>query len=169
MKDRSEFLIRSLREEDYPFILELNAKNVEVLAPMDMEKLRDFAKYAELFLVAESEGRPAAFLIALREGVSAYNSENYRWFSRCCPRFLYVDRIVIDEPFRSRGLGRQLYQTVFSHAKAMGAPSVTAEIDTVPYNAASLAFHKAMGFCEVGTQWVRDNTIQVSLQAAAVR
>lgn len=41
-----------------------------------------------------------------------------------------------------------------------------AEIDTEPYNEVSLKFHEAMGFQEVGTQYVRDGKIKVSLQAA---
>ena len=42
-------------------------------------------------------------------------------------------------------------------------PFVTAEVDTVPYNAESLGFHAAMGFHEVGTQSVRGGSITVSL------
>ena len=160
--------IRKAEERDYPFILRLNEENVAVLAPMDGEKLRAFADMAELLFVAEADGCPAAFLIALREGCSTYQSENYRWFSRHYPRFLYVDRIVIDAPFRSQGIGRALYGRVFAEARRLAAPFVTAEIDTVPYNAASLGFHAAMGFHEVGTQSVRGGSITVSLQEAAV-
>ena len=45
---------------------------------------------------------------------------------------------------------------------------VTAEIDTIPYNETSLKFHERMGFQEVGVQFVRKNSIKVSLQAVAV-
>ena len=55
------------------------------------------------------------------------------------------------------------------HARNTKVPVVTAEIDTEPvYNEASLRFHDAMGFREVGTQYVRDGKIKVSLQAAEV-
>lgn len=161
--------IRTAEEKDFPFILRVNEENVEVLSPMDEAKLRKFAEAAELLLVAEVDGKPAAFLIALREGLAFYDSENYRWFSKHYPSFLYIDRVVIDAPYRSIGIGRKLYQEVFGRARATGVSFVTAEIDTIPYNEASLKFHEAMGFREVGAQMIRNNTIKVSLQEAAVK
>ena len=161
-------IIRKAEEKDYPFILKVNEENVEVLSPMDEAKLKRFAEFAQLLLVAEVDGEHAAFLIALREGVEAYESENYRWFSKNYSQFLYIDRIVIDEPYRGMGLGRKMYREVFDHAGATNVPFVTAEIDTIPYNEASLKFHEAMGFREVGVQMIRNNSIKVSLQEAPV-
>ena len=161
--------IRPVDESDYAFILHVNEENVEVLAPMDREKLLNFKEISSLFCVAAVNGKRAAFLIALTEEASSYDSENYRWFRNRYDRFLYVDRIVIDKPFRKIGLGRALYQNVFHYAKQHNIPVVTAEIDTIPYNKASLQFHKAMGFEEVGTQYVRNGQIQVSLQAAEAK
>lgn len=162
-------LIRRANEKDYPFILRTNAENVEVLSPMDERKLACFDASAELFLVAEIDHTPAAFLIALTEGVDSYNSENYLWFRKNYHKFLYIDRVVIDEPYRGLGIGRMLYREVFSHAASTGVPFVTAEIDTEPYNEASLKFHKAMGFQEVGVQTIRNGAVKVSLQEACVR
>ena len=64
------------------------------------------------------------------------------------------------------GLGRKLYHSVFSYAQSTGVSTVTAEIDTIPYNETSLKFHKSMGFTEVGMQVVRDGSVEVSLQEA---
>lgn len=161
-------LIRKAEEKDYPFILRVNEENVEVLSPMDEAKLKRFAEFAQLLLVAEVNGERAAFLIALREGVETYESENYRWFSKQYAQFLYIDRIVIDEPYRGMGLGRKMYQEIFAHAGATNVPFVTAEIDTIPYNETSLKFHEAMGFREVGVQVIRNNSVKVSLQEAPV-
>ena len=169
MSRQMDIVVRRARTDDAAFILRANADNVEVLAPLDARGLAFFEANAELLQVAEADGAPAAFLVALREGVDAYPSENYRWFSARYPKFLYVDRIVVDEPFRKLGLGRRLYEGVVAHARATGVPTVTAEVDTAPvYNAASLAFHARMGFREVGTQTVRDGTVEVSLQALDV-
>ena len=166
MKEIETISIRPAEARDYPDILRLNAANVSVLAPMDGQIIERFAEWAELFWVAEAKGEFAAFLIALREGVGNYWSENYKWFSARYPKFLYVDRIVLDETCRGLGRGRRLYELVAAHARNTGVPVVTAEIDTEPvYNDASLRFHKAMGFREIGTQYVKDGTIKVSLQA----
>jgi GNAT superfamily N-acetyltransferase len=74
------------------------------------------------------------------------------------------NRIVIGEAYRGKGLGRRLYLGAFDRAMFCGVDMVTAEIDTVPYNETSLAFHKAMGFEEVGQQVIRGGKVQVSLQ-----
>ena len=74
--------IRKVEEKDYPFILRVNEENVEVLSPMDEERIQEFSKWSELFLIAEADGTPAAFLFALREGLADYDSENYLWFSK---------------------------------------------------------------------------------------
>ena len=161
--------IRKAEEKDYPFILRVNEENVEVLSPMDESRVREFSKWSERFLIAEADGTPAAFLLALREGLAAYDSENYLWFSKNYEKFLYIDRIVIDAPYRRTGVGKALYQEVFRYADATGVPFVTAEIDTEPYNEVSLGFHQAMGFREVGVQRVRNNSIRVSLQEANVK
>lgn len=164
--DTNTVLIRRISKKDYPFILRTNAENVEVLSPMSEEKLAFFNDTAELFLVAEIDHNPAAFLIVLRESVDSYDSENYLWFRKHYDKFLYIDRIVIDAPYRGIGIGKALYQAAFRHAASTGVPFVTAEIDTEPYNEASLKFHKAMGFREVGTQSIRNHTVKVSLQEA---
>ena len=164
MKDK-ELVIRSAGMQDADYILELNKVNVEVLSPMDLDKYRYFLDCSDMFQVAEVSGEPAAFLIALREGIADYTSENYIWFSGQYDRFLYVDRIVIDEKFRGYGLGRRLYEGVFAQAAKAGVSVVTAEIDIEPYNEPSLKFHEAMGFEEVGQQVIRGGQIKVSLQA----
>lgn len=161
-----DMLIRDIQERDLDFVLRVNRENVEVLSPMDEEKLRFFMEQGELVKVLEvGAGQPTAFFIVLREGVSEYKSENYIWFSNKYEKFLYIDRIVIDAPYRRMGLGREIYEYVFEHAGETGVPVVTAEIDTIPYNEASLKFHEEMGFKEVGEQFIRGGSIKVSLQA----
>ncbi|MBR3866046.1 MAG: GNAT family N-acetyltransferase [Clostridia bacterium] len=167
--EQRKIVIRPATKLDYPFILRVNEENVEVLSPMDEQKLEYFSGCAEMLYVALVDDVPAAFLIVLREGIDSYGSENYRWFSRNYERFLYIDRIVIDEPFRRMGLGKKLYDEVFAHAKKTDVGFVTAEIDTIPYNETSLGFHRAMGFVEVGVQVIRGGTIKVSLQEAKVK
>lgn len=160
--------IRRTKPDDYDFILGLNQDNIEVLSPMDREKLAFLDAAAELSLVVDVDGSPAAFLIALCNGMSDYDLMCYKWFSDRYPRFLYIDSIVIDKKYRHMGVGKRLYQMVFDHAKKIGAEYVTAGITTKPYNGKSLMFHKANGFVEVGELVIRDGTVRVSQQAAEV-
>ena len=163
-----EIVIRDVQMQDMEYILELNKVNVEVLSPMDKAKFAYFLRSSEMFQIVEVDGAKAAFLIALREGLDDYTSENYIWFSKQYEKFLYVDRIVIDEKYRKLGLGKQLYEGVFARAAESGVATVTAEIDIIPYNAPSLKFHENMGFYEVGQQVIRGGEIKVSLQARDV-
>ena len=159
-----KILIRDAEPRDYDFILNVNEVNVEVLSPMPMERMLWLRDMCDMFVVAEVDGVAAAFLMAMREG-QPYDSENYVWFSRKYPEFLYIDRIVIDEPYRSMGLGRMLYDAVKKRAAQSGLNVVTCEVDTIPYNGPSLKFHEAMGFKEVGEQIIRGGAIKVSLKA----
>jgi predicted GNAT superfamily acetyltransferase len=132
---------------------------------MDRAKADYFRQTAELFKVVEVDGQPAGFMIVMREGAD-YTSENYIWFSQQYEKFLYIDRIVIDEHFRKIGLGRYLYEYVFQYAEDTGVSVVTAEVDILPvYNEPSFGFHKEMGFEEVGQQIIRGGDVKVSLQA----
>ena len=160
--------IRPVCEKDYDFVLKTNLENVAVLSPMDKERMLKLEAMSELFLLAEVDGQPAAFMLAFREGASGYDSENYRWFSSRYDKFLYIDRIAIIEPYRRQGIGKKIYEAIFDHARQINAPVVLLEIDTIPYNEASLNFHKSLGFHEVGTQYVKFNDVTVSLQEAPV-
>lgn len=67
--------IRGVEERDRAFVLRVNEENVEVLSPMDEGRLQKFAASAEQFLVAEADGQPAAFLIAIQEGAGLRQRE----------------------------------------------------------------------------------------------
>ena len=142
--------IADITPADYDFVLRVNEENVEVLAPMDEEMLAFFFEIAELFKVIKVDGERAAFIIAIKDGAQNDNPNygvNYAWFSERYPRFLYLDRIVIDVPFRRIGLGRKIYDYVEEHAREIGVPYVT---------------------CEVDTQIIRGGTVEVSMRAKAI-
>ena len=163
-----EMKIRKAEPSDFSYVLRLNEKDVEVLSPMDEARADYFLETSELFQIAEVDGEPAAFMIVMREGAD-YTSENYIWFSKQYEKFLYVDRIVIDERFRRAGLGRYLYEQLFRYAGETGIDTVTAEVDIAPvYNETSLRFHENMGFEVVGRQIIRGGDVEVLLQAKAI-
>lgn len=81
---------------------------------------------------------------------AAYDSPNFLWFRDRLERFVYVDRIVVDEKARGLGLARQLYVQLFDLAREAGHRVVACEVNSVPPNPGSDAFHAAMGFVEAG-------------------
>lgn len=163
----SPLRIRPARSTDFATILELNEQSVHFLSPLDPPRLARLHEQACLHLVAESQGRVAAFLLAFREGTD-YDSVNYRWFAERYLHFLYVDRIVIGQAFRGQGIGVDLYRKVFEFARREGIDLVACEIDRDPPNLVSEQFHLRFGFAEVGRQRVPYAEKIVSMQLARV-
>lgn len=156
--------IRDATPADFEAILRLNQASVHYLSPLDTERLAHLHAQAVCHRVAEEQEEIAGFLLALREGAD-YDSVNYGWFARQYGSFLYIDRVVVNEQHRGRGIGRALYRDVFQIAAALGIAHVTCEFDIEPPNEVSTRFHAELGFKEVGSQWVADGKKRVSLQA----
>lgn len=141
-------LLRHIDETDLDLVLELNERNVEALAPMDRDRLVELTGLADRFDVVEVEGEFAGFVVTFAPG-SAYDSENYRWFTqRYLDRFYYLDRIVLSDRFRRRGLGTFVYDEV--EQVAAKYDRLTLEVNLLPRNDVSLSFHRLRGFTEVG-------------------
>lgn len=139
--------LRPLRDTDVADILALNEANVEKLASMDEARLHELRDLADRFDVLDVDGDFAGFVITFAQG-AAYDSENYRWFGARHPRFYYLDRIALPEKFRRRGLGTFMYDEIERVAAPYGR--LTLEVNLVPRNDASLAFHEGRGYVEVG-------------------
>jgi predicted GNAT superfamily acetyltransferase len=93
------------------------------------------------------DGAFAGFVVTFAPG-TAYDSENYRWFTGRHERFYYLDRIVLHDDFRRRGLGSFVYDEM----ERVAAPytRLCLEVNLLPRNDASLAFHDRRGYREVG-------------------
>lgn len=107
-------------------------------------------------------GDVAAALIAFDQD-SAYRGLNFAWFRARHPRFIYVDRLVVDPAWRGRGLARALYADLFAHAAASGHALVGCEVNSDPPNPASDRFHAAQGFEPVGSATNGSKTVRYLL------
>jgi uncharacterized protein len=140
--------LRRIRPADHEQVLALNAANVVKLAPMDEARLAELDGMADRFDVVEVDGEFGGFVVTFAPG-TAYDSENYRWFTeRYDGHFYYLDRIVLADAHRRRGLGTFVYDELEQVASRYGR--LTLEVNLVPRNDASLAFHDRRGYVEVG-------------------
>lgn len=105
---------------------------------------------------ARGYGEPAAFLIAFDETAGDGIGPNYAWFKARYPRFVYIDRVVVDGAARGRGLASRLYEDLFAVARAGGHVLVGCEVNSVPPNPVSDAFHARHGFAAVGLAHLAD-------------
>ena len=128
-------------------LLALNNAHAQELSWLEAERLEYLS--SEAFL-ARRIGHVDAFLLAFDQD-ARYDSPNFIWFRARYPRFVYVDRIVVAPSARGRGCARRLYADLFEHAVRAGHDRVVCEVNKMPPNPASDAFHAALGFVEVGT------------------
>lgn len=150
-------VLRPVTDSDVVEILALNQRNVVKLAPMDAARLEELRGWADRVDVLDVDGAFAGFVITFGPGTT-YDSDNYRWFAgRYGDGFYYLDRIVLHERFRRRGLGGFVYDEVEALARKHGRMAL--EVNLVPRNDASLAFHEARGYVEVGRRGDEDHLV----------
>jgi uncharacterized protein len=128
-------------------MLALNNAHAQELSWLEPERLEHLIEQAFL---ARRIGNLDAFMLAFDQD-ARYDSPNFLWFHARYPRFVYVDRIVVASSARGRGLARRLYDDLFEHARGAGHERVVCEVNMIPPNPESDAFHAALGFVEVGT------------------
>ncbi|NPU68517.1 GNAT family N-acetyltransferase [Bradyrhizobium sp. 83012] len=109
-----------------------------------------------------------ALMIALDETTN-YDNPNHRWFRARYDRFVYVDRIVVAQAARGRGLARRLYQQLIQEAIAAGHDRLVCEINLDPPNPESDAFHAALGFAPLATASIHGGAKTVRYMVRSVR
>lgn len=149
-------LLRAIEPGDHARVLAWNAADVELLAPLDADRLVELAGLADTAAIIGREGADAGFVLTFADG-TAYDSVNYRWFAERHRHFVYLDRIVIDPAHRRTGLGGRVYDALESAAER--AEVFCLEVNLDPPNEPSLAFHEARGYRVVGEQESGDHTV----------
>jgi predicted GNAT superfamily acetyltransferase len=161
-------VVRAALPADFPAICTLNLAEVQHTSAMDVARLTHLDALSCHHRVVCCDGVVSAFLLAICSGAS-YKNENFEWFAKKYPRFMYVDRIVVSAAARGKRLGSLLYEDLFHQAKLGCFPFITCEYNLSPPNEASKLFHDKFGFEEQGSQWVANGAKRVSLQAASTQ
>jgi len=105
----------------------------------------EFDRLADQAAVALMAPPAAGFVLAMAPD-AGYESPNFRWFKSRFEAFLYVDRVIVDAAHRGRGLARALYGAVVAHARHAGLARIVCEVNQIPPNPGSDAFHARLGF-----------------------
>lgn len=150
---------------DHAAVLALNNAATPHVNELSEERFAWIASHADYFRVAEDEAGIAGFVLALRPGLG-YWSLNYRWFSERGDGFLYLDRIVVAGRARGTGVGRALYDDIGRFALGRW-DRISLEVNLLPPNPGSLAFHERMGFRRVGVREEEGGTKAVALMERA--
>lgn len=154
--------IRPATDGDVDRLVELNEAAVPAVSTADRDHMvRLMGWSSAVWVVTDdetslgidtgTEPEVCGFVVLFEPG-SPYPSPNYRWFADRFERFLYVDRVVIDERLRGRGIGGEVYDAVAAEALRRDQTRVTAEVNLEPPNPGSSRFHRRSGFERVGEQ-----------------
>ncbi len=152
-----ELLQKPFSDSDLNQIWSINQENIpEVGDVADLDRLNQLINWSSHVLVVR-EHEIAGFIILMRENQN-YDSLNYHFFNSQNNPFLYVDRIAIKEGHRRQGLGQMIYEKTIEIANDLNIPTCC-EVNTIPRNDPSLAFHDSFGFVEVGTKDYDDHSV----------
>ena len=151
--------IRAGAPADFEAIWAINAEGQPGVSPFTSAELAALLETSTHVWVAVDEAphapRVVGYCVAYRSS-DDYDGEEYAWFRQRYPSFLYIDQIAIAATHRRERIGAQLYAAVEQAARGWNLPALTCEVNLAPPNPASLAFHKRMGFSEVGSLATRD-------------
>lgn len=143
-------------------MLAINESVVPHVNNLEMTDMQGFLAKAAYFRVACDEAKQVlAFLIGLDPDTD-YDSPNFRWFCAHYENFAYVDRIAVVASARRQGIAEALYGD-FTTASLGWAQRLSCEVNLLPSNPGSLAFHSRQGFTRVGTQETNNGAKMVAL------
>ena len=146
-------LIRPLRAASAP-LLALNNAHATELSSLTLD---GFNRLIQESFYAAQAGDAAALLLTFDQN-AGYNSPNFLWFRERYDRFVYVDRVVTSPLARGKGHAKALYADLFQRAKNAGHSRIVCEVNLIPPNTASDAFHAALGFSEVGRASIHEGS-----------
>lgn len=180
--------VRNYAPADFDEILRMNNENDPAVSWLEREELQSDLLVAKHALVVAGPdlqrsvpeiqhsstnnglgARVKGFCVTFASGLDRDLGVNYAWFSARYSDFVYLDRVVIDAPHRSMGLGEALYAEVEHQIRSEGATSLfTCEVNLRPRNDGSLRFHARLGFEQVGEQESKPGLV-VAMLAKHVR
>lgn len=149
--------IRPLQHDDKADVLRLNDAAAPAVFRLNVSALSGLMAISDLHLVAVSaDGIVAAYALVFSKE-QPYDGEEFLAFREAIAEpFLYVDQIAVDESARGSGIGKMLCQALASQGHGLGTAALCCEVNIVPPNPVSLAFHHSMGFIRIGEMATQD-------------
>lgn len=144
------FEIKTL--DDPNILLEINNAAVPDVSSINLAQAEWMVGQCVAPGLALLDGQVAGVVVVMSDDCG-YDSDYYRWFTDRYENFLYIDRVIVASWARSQGVARQLYQLIDLVAQDQKL-AIVADVYSEPPNVPSLNLHRAMGFEEIGTQYI---------------
>ena len=146
------FGVRALVATDESGVLRINSDGYPGVARLDATELRRLCALPNHHLVVEdSNALLVGYLLAFA-GEAAYDGEEFRQLRlMTSKRYIYIDQVAVAKQSKGLGVGRALYGAIEATARRDGVQALCCEVNTVPPNPESMAFHEAMRFRRMGS------------------
>lgn len=144
--------LRPLAGADRAALLRLNADNYPSVHTLDAATLDWLLAFdAGHHLVAvDGAGAVLGYLLSFASASSYDDSEIAELRRRVAEPFCYICQVVVAPAHRGRGIARAFYTAVESIARSRGVRRLCCDVNTNPPNPDSFAFHRCLGFGEIG-------------------
>jgi uncharacterized protein len=141
-----EQAIVPISELNFAALLELNNNHARDRSLPNRPKFELLVRKATY---AYCTGGSEAFLLAF-DSTAQYDSPNYIWFCERYLSFIYIDRIIVAPECRNQGLAGALFANLLVWAVTWGHRFIGCAVNESPRDLTLEAFHRAMGFSQVG-------------------
>jgi predicted GNAT superfamily acetyltransferase len=142
--------VRLGRDEDLSRILAINRESRPGVAALDATEFRHLLSNAAIVLVADVAELVHGYLIAFADS-SSYRGEEFLRFREILESpFMYIDQVAVQAQARRRGVANRLYDQLVASGARDGIRRYCCEVNIEPPNPASMRFHTAAGFVEIG-------------------
>ena len=139
--------VRALVATDGSRVLRINSDGHPGVSRLDDSELRRLCTLPNHHLVAEDTNSLLVGYILAFDREAAYDGEEFRKFRLITPKpYVYIDQVAVAKESKGLGVGRALYGALEAIARREGAQALCCEVNTVPPNQESMAFHEALGF-----------------------
>ena len=145
-------------------LLGLNNRNAQETSLLTCGRLHQLIGWARVAVCIPPD---VALLIAFDQSAE-YDGGHFLWFRERFDEFLYIDRVIVADEYRRHGIGRKLYAQVFARAAKLGHTRIACEVNLLPPNPVSDAFHASLGFREVGQAAINNGSKTVRYLAVQV-
>lgn len=163
--------IRPYRAEDLEALYAANQESVPGVSTETIDDLALWIKLATCLVATGSDDQALGFITVMPLGLTAYPSDNMRWFEAYADRtgkaVVYVDRIALLKDARGKRLGEQLYDAAFRQFSDLD--EIGCEVNTLPPNPGSHRFHLRLGFQQIGEQTFAPGAKSVAYYARALK
>jgi len=144
--------IRPLGDADKAALLRLNAENYPAVHTLDEATLAHLLGFGGYHRAAvDPAGGVLGYLLSFASA-SAYDDTEIRELRRLVREpFLYICQVVVAPAHRGRKIGHAFYADLADAARRQGVPLLCCDVNTNPPNPGSFAFHRRLGFVEIGS------------------